>query len=71
MRVIRAWMPFVIWLLIIVGWFMNIYKLTKYDFDTPLKAEATRIVGIVVFPLGAVIGYMEIEDGNVHTKDIR
>ena len=50
---------------------MNIYKLTKYDFDTPLKAEATRIVGAVVFPLGAVIGYLEIEDDNVHTEDIR
>ena len=71
MRLIRAWMPFVIWLLVIVGWFMNIYKLTKYDFDTPLKAEATRIVGAVVFPLGAVIGYLEIEDDNVHTEDIR
>lgn len=71
MRLIRAWMPFVIWLLIIVGWFMNIYKLTKCDFDTPLKAEATRIVGAIVFPLGGVIGYLDIEDDNVHTEDIR
>jgi hypothetical protein len=66
-----GWIALSLWLLIIIGWFMNLYKLTKYDFDTPLKAEATRIVGMVVFPLGAVMGYLDIEDDNVHTEDIR
>lgn len=66
-----GWIALSLWLLIIIGWFMNLYKLTKYDFDTPLKAEATRIVGMVVFPLGAVMGYLDIEDENVHTKDVR
>jgi hypothetical protein len=41
---------------------MNIYKLTKYDFDTPLKAEVIRAVGIPVFPIGVVIGFMDIKD---------
>lgn len=66
-----GWIALSLWLLIIIGWFMNLYKLTKYDFDTPLKAEATRIVGMVVFPLGAVMGYLDIKDDNVHTEDIR
>ena len=51
------------WLLFIIGWFMNINRLTKCDFDTPLKVEATRIVGAIVAPIGAVIGYMDIKDG--------
>ena len=62
MSKIKDFIPFGIWLIIILGWFINLYKLTKYDFDTPLKAEATRIVGAVVFPLGAVIGYINIDD---------
>jgi len=66
-----GWIALSLWLFIIIGWFMNLYKLTKYDFDTPLKAEVTRIVGMAVFPLGAVMGYLDIEDDNVHTEDIR
>lgn len=62
MNRIKDFIPLGIWLIIILGWFINLYKLTKYDFDTPLKAEATRIVGAVVFPLGAVIGYINIDD---------
>jgi len=49
-----------IWLMIIFGWFRNIYKLTQCDFDVPLKTEVIRSVGIVVFPLGAIFGYMNI-----------
>jgi hypothetical protein len=49
-----------IWLIIIFGWFRNIYKLTQCDFDVPLKTEVIRSVGIVVFPLGAIFGYMNI-----------
>jgi hypothetical protein len=49
-----------IWLMIIFGWFRNIYKLTQCDFDVPLKTEVIRSVGIVIFPLGAIFGYMNI-----------
>ena len=49
-----------IWLIIIFGWFRNIYKLTQCDFDVPLKTEVIRSVGILVFPLGAIFGYMNI-----------
>jgi hypothetical protein len=49
-----------IWLMIIFGWFRNIYKLTQCDFDVPLKTEVIRSVGIVIFPLGAIFCYMNI-----------
>jgi hypothetical protein len=52
-----------IWLTCIIGWGMNIYKLTQCDFDTPLKAEVIRAVGIPVFPIGVIVGYMDIDDG--------
>lgn len=50
------------WIAALFGYVANIYKLTKCDFDTPLKAEVIRVIGIVVPPMGAVIGYVEIED---------
>jgi hypothetical protein len=49
-----------IWLIVIFGWFRNIYKLTQCDFDVPLKTEVIRSIGIVIFPIGVVIGYMDI-----------
>jgi hypothetical protein len=51
------------WLAVVIGWVMNIYKLTKCDFDVPLKSEVIRCVGVPLFPLGAIIGYMDIKDG--------
>lgn len=45
-----------IWLTMIVGWIMNIVDLVGTSFD-PLTAIAVlRVVGIFVFPLGAVLG---------------
>lgn len=51
-----------IWILCLYGWFANIYKLVHCDFDTPLRTEVLRSVGVMVFPLGIVMGYMDIED---------
>ena len=50
----------IIWLFIMFGWVRNIYKLAQCDFDVPLKTETLRIIGIPLFPMGAVIGYMDI-----------
>ena len=58
-----GWLTVVLYLLMLYGWFANIYKLTKYDFDVPLKAEVIRLVGIPVFPMGIILGYMDLEDG--------
>ena len=60
---LSGWFSILIYLLLLYGWFGNIYKLTKYDFDVPLKAEVLRVVGIPVFPMGIILGYMDIEDG--------
>ena len=49
-------------LLGVVGWVKNLYKLVQYDFNTPLQAETIRTVGVFVPPVGAIIGYIEIED---------
>jgi hypothetical protein len=56
----EGYIAILIWLIIIFGWFRNVYKLTQCDFDVPLKTEVIRSVGIVVFPLGAIFGYMDI-----------
>ncbi len=44
------------------GWFANLYKLSQYNFASPYKAETFRIIGAVVFPVGVVMGYFNIED---------
>lgn len=44
------------------GWFANLYKLSQYNFSSPYKAEVMRTVGAVVFPVGVVMGYFNIED---------
>lgn len=49
-------------LLVPLGWGWNIYKLTECDFKEPFKAEVIRGVGIFVFPVGVVTGYLDIED---------
>jgi len=62
MRDYSGWLTVAIWILCLYGWFANIYKLTQCDFDVPLKAEVVRTVGVVVFPAGIVMGYMDIKD---------
>ncbi len=52
----------VIWIVCIYGYFANIYKLTQCDFDTPLKAEVIRGIGVVVPPMGVICGFITIKD---------
>jgi len=48
----------------VLGWGMNIYKFVNdCDFASPYKCELVRGVGTVVPPIGAIIGYMDIEEG--------
>lgn len=42
------------------GWGMNIYKLTKCDFEPSYKAEIIRGIGIIVAPVGSIVGYIDI-----------
>ena len=54
------------WILMIlgvIGWCMNIKKLVKdTDFQAPYKAEVCRVVGIVP-PVGAVMGWINFDEG--------
>ena len=49
-------------LVCLFGWGANIVKLVKCDFEPSYKAECIRTIGIVVPIVGAVTGYMDIED---------
>lgn len=44
------------------GWGMNVYKLTKCDFEAPYKAEIIRSAGVIAVPAGMIVGYMDIDD---------
>lgn len=52
-----------IWLALISGYFMNIYKLIQCDFKAPYKAEAIRGVGVATGVVGAFVGWFDIKDG--------
>lgn len=52
-----------VYLIGVIGWGLNIYKLTQCDFKPSYKAEVIRGIAIFVAPVGAVVGYIDIEDG--------
>lgn len=45
-----------------IGWIMNIVKFCRCDFDRPIKAEVCRGIGIIVPPVGAIEGFLTIND---------
>lgn len=48
----------VFYALVIFGWGNNIYKFAQCDFESNMKEEIIRGIGIPVFPVGVVVGYM-------------
>jgi hypothetical protein len=46
----------------IYGYVNNIVELCHCDFQSPMKAEVVRGVGIVIPIVGVVAGYIEIND---------
>lgn len=48
--------------LVIGSYLTNIYKLTQLDFEPNYKAEAIRIVGIPVAPLGVIAGFVTFDE---------
>lgn len=46
----------------VIGWVDNIIKLVKCDFEPSYKTEIIRGVGVFVFPVGIVVGYMDLKD---------
>ena len=53
---------FIIISVALAGYTNNIIQITKYDFKEPLKAEALRSAGIIVPPVGCILGYIDIKD---------
>lgn len=47
----------IIWLVMLVGWVLNIVKLCDMTFDPMTGKAIIRIAGILIPPLGAVMGY--------------
>lgn len=46
-------------LFIIIGWIWNIIKIVEYNFNDPITAMIVlRLVGVIIFPLGAIVGYI-------------
>lgn len=48
----------IIYLVLLIGWIINIIKFCQCDFKESYKAEIIRGVGIVTFFPGAVMGYI-------------
>ena len=47
---------FGIWIAAVVGWFMNCYQLYAYVYHN--GEFALKVIGVVVFPLGAIMGWV-------------
>ena len=56
----------VITILIGALWVTNIVRLTQLDFEAPYKAEVIRSIGVVIVPVGAVLGLVDIADGDTN-----
>lgn len=50
------------WAACMLGYFMNIAKLISCDFKAPYKAETIRVIGVFTGVVGAVAGWLDIED---------
>lgn len=61
----------------ILGWFMNVWKLTnhlwkRWDYGVPLKFFVFGRVAGVFFPiLGAIAGYLTFDEEKPKTEDIQ
>lgn len=58
LAVAGLWMvPVILVVAGLVGWVMNIVKLAGSDFAVFTGLMVVRIIGIVLAPIGAVVGY--------------
>jgi len=45
-----------------LGYCANIVKLAQCDFESSYKAEIFRSVGVIIPPIGVVLGYVNLKD---------
>ena len=57
-------LPIIFALVLVVGYVSNFVGFVKCDFEPSYKAEIIRGIGIFVPPIGAMAGYIAIEDGD-------
>lgn len=48
----------VIWIVGIIGWILNIVAIADSSFDAITGILVLRAIGVLVAPLGAVLGYI-------------
>ena len=48
----------------VYGWIANVVYFFECDFEAPYKAEIVRAIGIPIGPVGSVMGFIHIDDGN-------
>ena len=49
----------IVYVVCTIAWGVNVYKLTQCGFEAPYKAEAIRVVGVVVPPVSIVTAWMD------------
>jgi hypothetical protein len=54
--------PLLIVVAALFGWGSCIYKATQCDYKTPYKAEAFYLIGSFVPPIGAIVGYIPMDN---------
>lgn len=52
----------------ILGYIINIIRACNLDYEPNYKAEAIRVTGIFIPPLGGIVGYIDIEDTKTNNK---
>ncbi len=50
----------IIAIFLLIGWVFNLVGFFGCDFDAPLKCEAVHGIGIPVFIVGGIAGYMDL-----------
>lgn len=61
----RTFLGFIVILIValgLIGWIMNIVKFAEGPFQAPYKVEILRAIGIPVAPMGAIEGYIHINE---------
>lgn len=47
-----------VWLVILTGWILNIVAVCQSNFNEVTGMLVCRCIGIIVFPVGAVVGWL-------------
>lgn len=57
---VRELLIFIVIFFVCLGWGQGVYKFCRCDFEKPYKAEISYGVGLVVPPVGVIIGWLDL-----------